>query len=121
MSFMDKVKSGLTEAGSKAKVLVEVNRLKMQNSTKKKEIDESMQQIGNLIFLSSTGRRLEVTNEELQPIFDVILRLESERNDNLKQIKILSNEKECSCGKTVTLEVHFCSSCGKTFEEEATI
>lgn len=34
MSFLDKVKSGFSEAGSKAKVVMEVNKLKMQNNKK---------------------------------------------------------------------------------------
>ncbi|GAB6992330.1 hypothetical protein [Paenibacillus pini] len=46
MSFFDKLKSGVTEAGNKAKNAVEINRLKMQNSSKQKEIEHSYQQIG---------------------------------------------------------------------------
>lgn len=35
MSFFDKFKAGVSDAGNKAKTLVEINRLKLQNNGKK--------------------------------------------------------------------------------------
>jgi len=117
--FLDRLKSGVSEAGNKAKVLVEVNRLKMQNSGKQKDIDKRVHDIGNIVFLSSTGRKPAFSHEELEPIIADILRLEGEMNDNNKQIRALSNEKECSCGQSAPLEARFCPTCGQTFNEEA--
>lgn len=116
MGFLDKVKSGLNDAGNKAKILVDVNRLKLQNSSKRKEIEEIQQQIGQLVFEAAVGRRVEVGIHELQPKYDRILELELEIQENKAQINALSDEKECVCGKTAPLEAKFCSSCGRTFD-----
>lgn len=118
MGFLDKVKSGLNDAGNKAKTLVDVNRLKLQNSTKRKEIEELQQQIGQIVFEAAVGRRPEAGIGELQPRYDRIIALEQEIQENKKQIQILSDEKECVCGKTVPLEARFCSACGRTFATE---
>mgnify|MGYP001351523078 CR=1 FL=1 len=117
MGFMDKVKSGVTEAGNKAKVLVEVNKLKLQNSGKQKDIEKQWLEIGKRTFLAKAGRRPPVTEVELQPLFNDVYRLEDEIQENAKQIMKLSNEKECECGKASPLDARFCPSCGRTFGE----
>ncbi|MCL6457352.1 MAG: hypothetical protein K6T85_05035 [Gorillibacterium sp.] len=92
MSFFDKLKSGVTVAGNKAKLAVEVNRLKVQNHSKQKEIDQNFQKIGKQIFLSLTGRTVDFQEEQIKPFVDRILQLEKEIEENLQQIKKLSVE-----------------------------
>jgi hypothetical protein len=117
MSFLNKMKSGISDAGNKAKVMVEVNKLRLHNSGKQKEIEKQFQEIGNIVFLTSVGRELGNSNGDFQTNIDEILRLEREIEENRKQIKTLANEKDCVCGKPAPLDAKFCSSCGATFTE----
>jgi len=115
MSFMDKMKSGISEAGSKAKTIVEVNKLKLNNSNKQKEIEKLYQNIGRLFFLNAVGRLEDVAESDYQSDVAEIVRLENEIEANKKQIKTLTNEKDCVCGKASPLDARFCPSCGHTF------
>jgi len=115
MSFMDKVKSGFSEAGNKAKIIMEVNRLKMQIGNKEKEIEKLYQNIGRSFFLNAVGRAADNTEADYQSIVEEILRLENEIEETKKQIKTLTNEKDCVCGKPAPLDARFCPSCGHTF------
>ncbi|MFS0724755.1 zinc ribbon domain-containing protein [Paenibacillus sp. 1P07SE] len=117
MSFLDKVKSGLSEAGSKAKTAVEVNKLKMQQSAKQKEIEQRYQTIGRIVFLTAALREAEEAGENYQPEVEAILKLEEEIQTIHKQIKGLTGEKDCVCGQSVALGVKFCPSCGHTFAD----
>lgn len=55
MDFFDKLKAGVAEAGSKAKTVVEVNRLKMQNNTLQGQIDQQYQEMGKRVFEAAQG------------------------------------------------------------------
>lgn len=115
MSFMDKVKSGISEAGSKAKIALEINNLKSHMSNKQKEIEKQYQIIGHLVYLNAVGRQPDITKAEYQLNVAEILRLETEIEEIKKQIKVLSNEKDCVCGKPAPLDARFCPACGHTF------
>lgn len=116
MSFMNKVKSGLTEAGSKAKTVVEINKLKSQNSSKQKEIEQRFQHIGRTYYLQETGKLSDGEGHDPALMIVDIARLEAEIEENVKAIKSLANEKDCVCGKPAPLESRFCPSCGHTFQ-----
>ena len=90
MSFFDKLKSGVNVAGNKAKLAVEINRLKVQNHSKQKEIDQNFQKIGKQVFLSLTGRTVDFQHEQVKPFVDRTLQLEKEIEENQQQIKTLS-------------------------------
>lgn len=90
MSFFDKLKSGVEIAGNKAKLAVEINRLKVQNHAKQKEIDQNMQKIGKQVFLSLTGRSVEFDESQIRPFIERTLELEKEIESNQQEIKKLS-------------------------------
>ncbi|MCJ8011780.1 zinc ribbon domain-containing protein [Paenibacillus sp. KQZ6P-2] len=116
MSFFDKLKSGVAEAGNKAKVAVEVNRLKMQNSTKQKEIDQEYQHIGKMVF-DSLSQESMCSAEQLQPMVERIVQLQDEIQLNQHQINVISDEKKCVCGHVVPIAARFCPECGHQFIE----
>ncbi|WP_082063260.1 zinc ribbon domain-containing protein [Paenibacillus sp. IHBB 10380] len=116
MSFFDKLKSGVSEAGNKAKVAVEINRLKMQNSSKHKEIDQQYQEIGRSVFLSLTNEDESISLDKLQPFIQQILTLQDEIQRNQAQIGLAGDEKKCVCGEKVPMETRFCPICGHPFE-----
>jgi len=116
MSFFDKLKSGVAEAGNKAKIAVEVNRLKMQNSSKQKEIEQEYQHIGKMVF-DSLERESMCSPEQLQPMVNRIVQLQDEIQLNLHQINAIADEKKCTCGHTVPVAARFCPECGHQFIE----
>lgn len=117
MSFFNKVKAGVTEAGNKAKSVVEINRFKLQNNGKQNEIDQQYQVMGKLLFEAVTRGTGPLPSEQIESNIARILALKSEIDVNLRQIAELSDEKQCkSCGGNVALDVKFCPSCGSTFE-----
>jgi len=117
MSLINKFKAGVAEAGNKAKTVVEINRLKMQNSSKQNEIEQQYQEIGRLVFEAREDDAWPIIKEQLDPNMNRILQLKFEIEQNLLQIANLSDEKPCrSCGATVAIDVRFCPKCGHTFE-----
>ncbi|OAB36897.1 hypothetical protein PMSD_11380 [Paenibacillus macquariensis subsp. defensor] len=116
MSFFDKLKSGVSEAGNKAKVAVEINRLKMQNSSKQREILEHYQEIGRSVFMSLTNENQSLNNDHLEPIIQQIISLKEEIQRNQDQIGYVGDEKDCACGQKVTMEARYCPACGHAFE-----
>lgn len=117
MSFFNKVKAGVTEAGNKAKTVVEINRLKLQNNGKHNEIDQQYQVMGKLLFEAVVQGTGPLPSEQIESNITRILELKSEIEQNLQQISELSDVKQCkACGGNVALDVKFCPSCGSTFE-----
>lgn len=115
MSFFDKLKSGVSEAGSKAKVLVEINKLKLINVGKQNEINGLYKEIGEKVTLAAElGQELQLVyfSEQLEKI--AMLKTEIEQN----QLKIsnLSDEKQCpSCNRSLPIDAKACPSCNTSF------
>lgn len=55
MSFFDKMKKGVTDAGSKAKSLVEVNKFRLNIQSLEAEIQERYKRIGQTVYQSTSG------------------------------------------------------------------
>ncbi|OAB45785.1 zinc ribbon domain-containing protein [Paenibacillus antarcticus] len=116
MSFFDKLKSGVSEAGNKAKVAVEINRLRMQNSSKQREILDHYQEIGRSVFMSLTNENQSLNNDHLEPIIQQILTLKDEIQKNQDQMGSVGDEKDCVCGQKVAIAARYCPACGHAFE-----
>jgi len=94
MSFMDKVKAGMAEAGHKAKTVVEINRLKLQNHNKLGEIDQQYKEIGKRVYVASLeDSGIDRVEGQLYPFYSKIKFLQEEIQHNLQQIKFLSEEQ----------------------------
>jgi len=121
MSFLDKLKEGVTGAGSKAKLLVEINRLKVVNIGKQNEIDKQYKEIGRLIFENENAGAASLEWAEfklkLEPTLMNIQHLKWEIEQNLQQISNLSDVRVCkSCGSQVPIGIRECSKCGHSAE-----
>ncbi|MCM3701498.1 hypothetical protein [Paenibacillus macerans] len=90
MDFFDKLKAGVTEAGSKAKTVVEINRLKMQNNTLQGQINQQYQEMGKRVFEASQGGSWPLGKEAFTENIERILKLKAEIDGNLAQIASLS-------------------------------
>ncbi|WP_018757469.1 zinc ribbon domain-containing protein [Paenibacillus terrigena] len=117
MSFLDKFKKGVAEAGTLAKVTVEVNRLKLQISNKRKEIQEYYLKIGEAMFQIRQEEESDAKLTSIDEWCAQILSIQADMKDLELKIKELSNEKTCACGKVLPLDAKFCVSCGHKFEE----
>lgn len=117
MSFFDKFKKGVADAGTMAKVTVEINRLKLQISNKKKEIQEHYLQIGEAVFRIRQEGESDQKLEAIDNWCNQILSVQANIKELELKIKELSNEKTCECGKVLPLDAKFCVSCGHKFEE----
>ena len=114
MSF-DKFKAGVSDAGNKAKTLVEINRLK-RKTTVKSDIDEQLLEIGKVVFATEAGK-WPPDQESIQSYVAKIHQLNFEIEQNLLQIANLTDEKVCrGCGNSSAMNAKFCAHCGRTFE-----
>lgn len=117
MSFFDKFKAGVSDAGNKAKILVEVNRLKLQNNGKKSDIDEQLLEIGKVVFAATEAGQWPPEEESIQSYVAKIHQLNFEIEQNLLHIANLTDEKVCrGCGNSSAINAKFCAHCGRTFE-----
>lgn len=117
-NFLEKFKSGVSEASNRAKVMVDVNRLKLQIAQKHKEICEEHEIIGQIVYElfehQETENLEERVTEHCQKIYD----MKKEIGELELKILDLNEEKECpACKKVVPIDSKFCPSCGYRFPE----
>lgn len=93
MSFLDKFKAGVAEAGNKAKVVVEINRLKLHNNSKHSEINREYQAMGKLLFEAAVSGADPLPKAQYEQHMSRILKLKEEINANLWTISELGNAK----------------------------
>jgi predicted Zn-ribbon and HTH transcriptional regulator len=114
VSFLDKFKKGVTEAGAKAINTVETNRLKATISKNNGQINMLYTEMGKKIFNeyhnqpSPLFELIENEIKQVQTLFAENKQLEID-------IKTIWNTKDCTCGKSVALDAKFCSACGHRF------
>lgn len=116
MSFLDKLKTTVSEAGSKAKILVEQNKLKLANVAKQAQIEKLHKEIGAMVAsLHFAGEDISVDAFQQQLEQISILKHEIEQNEH--EIEMLSEEKECKqCGKETPVLAKVCLYCQAEFE-----
>ena len=117
MKLFKDLKKGATEASEKAKVMIEINKLKIQISQNEKEIDDEFRKIAETVFdMFKAGNMGEMTSSIIESC-DMCLSKEEKNKELEIEIRKFKNERECSnCGATVKLDIKFCPSCGYKFE-----
>lgn len=115
MSLIDKIKSGVSEAGHKAKIVVEVNKLRLINVSKQSEINSLYKQMGEKVSQyvdQSISLAPSLFAGELEQI-DI---LKFEIDQNIQKIHNLSDEKSCPhCGHNNVFDARECSQCHEQF------
>jgi Zn finger protein HypA/HybF involved in hydrogenase expression len=119
MGFFGKIKEGANKAADLAKETVEISKLNTQISTKKREIDKSYSRIGEVIFNAYLINELASAEQQMITICEEIVSNQQEIRQLEIKIKEAKNEKDCVCGKTITLQAKFCPTCGHKFELDA--
>lgn len=133
MDLFDKMKKGLSDAGAKAKEMVDITRLNNQIGQKQKEIEQLYYEIGQATFkafqdnaLSGIKAAIKDFSQEIVQKQEEIAELERNiteiRNADAKAPEAQSPETESveapdqkvcpSCGQVVTPETKFCPACG---------
>ncbi|NBI29636.1 hypothetical protein [Chengkuizengella marina] len=116
MSMLDKLKKGFSEAGNKAKEVIEINQLKYKISVKQKEIDNKLMYIGEKVYDQYQNQALIELDQDMEIMCKDIEQLKNEIKQIDLQVKELSNKKECSCGYLVDIDNNYCPVCGHKFE-----
>jgi membrane protease subunit (stomatin/prohibitin family) len=115
MSFFDKMKQGASEAAKKAQQTVETTKLRVQISSKEKELEKAYKQIGEAVYQAYTSgnwKQAEVVTycEHIGILYQDIQSIEM-------KIKHAKQVKECRCGTMVASNVKFCPGCGFAFPD----
>ena len=118
MSFLDKLKQGVSEASTKTKTTIDVNRLRLQISGKQKEIQDKYRDMGELTYRSIKNElQDQEANETIHELAEEIAKIEEDIQSIQIRIKELSALKTCpSCQNDVDIDVRYCSHCGYQFE-----
>lgn len=116
MSFFNKLKQGMSDAGAKAKTMMEVNKLRQQVSSKQQDINTLYQKMGQHLYKQYEEQQLAIDEEILASCAD-ILRIDQEIAELEVEIRALNGEKKCICGQVVPIETRFCPACGHQFPE----
>lgn len=118
MSFFDKMKQGASDVAKKAQQTVEITKLKTQISLKEREIEKTCTYIGEAVFRSYANGDWKLAGQDIDSYCEHITGLRRDIRAIEAKVKAVRNEKECSCGKIVPLEVKFCPTCGHAFDDE---
>lgn len=128
MSFFDKMKKGVADAGSKAKTLVEVNKLRLNIQSLEAEMDERYKKIGQLLYaatsdeIDSEPTLDQEAKEALLQFCKEIRSRQAEVAELNKRILELNNLKPCAkCGRVNQAHIKFCPDCGHEFTQVVTI
>jgi hypothetical protein len=116
MGLFDKIKKGVSGAGTKAKVTVDINRLKLQINSKRRDIDNKYKLMGEAYFHANMHGNTEGLEALLQGYCEDVINHQKQINELQVKIKEMGNEKECSCGRTVELAAKYCPTCGHQFD-----
>jgi hypothetical protein len=113
--FFNKMKQGVTDAGKKAHNTVESATMKIQISSKEKEIDKNYTVIGRIIHQSIARKESMIPIADIQKYQQIILRIEKEIQHMQRKIQQIQSQKECGCGKMLPSDATYCPFCGQQF------
>jgi predicted RNA-binding Zn-ribbon protein involved in translation (DUF1610 family) len=121
MSFFKKlsetVSKGVSTATEKAQQTVEITKLNVQISGKRKEIEKLFTTIGESVYEAYLEKDQSLAQVKVVPISEEITAIRNEINALDDRIKAIRNEKDCVCGKRVPFDTRYCPSCGHAFPE----
>ncbi|OAB42455.1 double zinc ribbon domain-containing protein [Paenibacillus glacialis] len=113
--FFNKMKQGVTDVSKKAQNTVEAATLKIQMTTKEKEIDKNYAAIGRIVHQSVARKESTIPLAEIQKYQKAIVILEQEIAQMQRKIQQIQSQKECGCGKMLPADATYCPFCGQQF------
>ncbi|WP_152396088.1 hypothetical protein [Paenibacillus guangzhouensis] len=126
MSLFDKMKSGLNQVKDKAQQTVEYTKLYAQIASKRKDIQEQYEQLGEIVYRASGMSTIASTSMDdvegrMKGICREISVLETQLIALEQELARVKGERICSCGETSPYDSKFCSRCGKPFADEVIV
>jgi len=123
MSIFDKMKSGLNQVKDKAQQTVEYTKLYTQISSKRKDIQERYEQLGEIVYRASGISTIASTSMDdaevrMKGLCREIAELETQIVALEQELARVKGERVCSCGESIPYEAKFCSHCGRSFADE---
>ncbi len=113
--FFNKMKQGVSDAGKKAHNTVEAATLKIQMTSKEKEIDKNVIAIGRIIHQSVARKETIIPVLDIQKYQQIIVKLEHEIAHMQRKMQQIQSQKECGCGKMLPSDATYCPFCGQQF------
>lgn len=113
--FFNKMKQGVSDAGKKAQNTVEAATLKIQMTSKEKEIDKNYIAMGRIIHQSVNRKESIIPVIDIQKYQQIIVKLEHEIAHMQRKIQQIQSQKECGCGKMLPSDATYCPFCGQQF------
>lgn len=114
--FYSKLKQGVSDAGKKAQQTVETATLKLQITSKEKEIEKLLIEIGRTVHKSFAERPGVIPLSKIERQRQSILRLEAEVEAIQRKLQQVQHKKECGCGKMLPMDASYCPFCGEQFQ-----
>lgn len=119
--FMDKLKQSASKVTDMAQQTVEVTKLSTQITSKKKEIEKRFTLIGEAVYHGNINHDLTSVSDMITSMINEIDSCQQDIMMLEQKISELKNEKVCTCGQVVALDVKFCPACGVKFVEDRII
>ncbi|WP_432407285.1 double zinc ribbon domain-containing protein [Wukongibacter sp. M2B1] len=117
MSFFDKLKKGASEAGEKAKIMIEINKVKVQIFQTEKELKDEFKTIGETTFELYKKGNFDKLLESIEENCNNCLKKLEEIKELELEIKEINDGKKCpDCNKDVSYDTKFCYYCGYKFK-----
>ncbi|UHA75017.1 zinc ribbon domain-containing protein [Paenibacillus sp. 481] len=115
--WLQKIKDGASKASEKAQVVIEINRIETQISTRQKDIDHNIFNIGEIVYEAYKKENLVKAEADVSQLVEANLLLEREIRDLEWRQSLLKNEKRCECGEIAAWSSKFCPACGSKLPE----
>jgi hypothetical protein len=115
MNLFQKLKNGANKATDYAQQTIKTNKMNTQITSIKREIEQNNLQIGHAVYEAYKANDLSMAEEVIRLFSNNNLALEVEIVELEHEIEVVKNEKMCECGRKVSVDARFCSSCGKRF------
>lgn len=117
MSIFDKLKRGVSDAGTLAKNQIEVNKLKLQVSKNKSQIESIKNSLGRKVFEHRHNSEFSIALFEEE--FQMIDALQQKITELEISIHEIYDEKFCACGELNPIDAKFCKACGQTLNAKS--
>lgn len=127
MSIFDKMKTGLNQVKDKAQQTVEVTKLSSQLSSKRRDIQDHYEQLGELVYRASgmsktASTSMDEAEGQMTDLCREIALLEEQAIALEQELHRVKGEQLChSCGSVVVEGSRFCGKCGKAFDPDTII
>lgn len=115
-NLFQKIKKSASVVTDKAQQALEITRINALIMTKKREIKNYYQRMGEMFYSGYRQQNMAPEKEDFIQYCKEIDRVNEEIRELEMKIDEIKNVKTCGCGKSVPISAQSCPDCGATFE-----